>query len=174
MLSKKIQILKTIEIKQDNSKKILNLKGPLGSLILNIPIFVNIVIDNNLIIIITDKRKKIPFLNLYLSLIKQKMKGIFQGFKRKLYIKGLGYKFFIEDNKLILKLGYSHLIEIDIPKEINIKVYKASYLVLFSIDLLKLTQFITLIKKKKKNDVFKGKGIYLKEDKIKKKIGKKK
>lgn len=61
MLSKKIQILKTIEIKQDNYKKIINLKGPLGNLILNVPIFINIVINNNEIIITIDKKKNTFF-----------------------------------------------------------------------------------------------------------------
>ena len=118
------------------------------------------------------QKKKKSILNLYNKLIKIKIKGVLQGFKLNLILKGIGFKAFIEKNNLILKLGYSHNIIISIPS--NIKVVNQSNNLIFScVDYIYLSQFVHSIRNLKKPEPYKGKGLLLKNEIILRKEGKK-
>ena len=151
----------------------ISFKSILGKLFLN---FINDILffqkKNQLIIIVNLQKNKKSILNLYNKLIKLKIKGISQGFKLTLILKGIGFKSFIENNQLSLKLGFSHNILINIP--LNIKIINQSNNLIFSsIDYIFLTQFVHFIKSFKKPEPYKGKGLLLKNEKILKKEGKK-
>ena len=148
-------------------------KTTLNSLFLTFNKNTNFFIKQNqlLININIDKNKK-NFLNLYKKLIKLKIKGITQGFKISLLIKGIGFKAVIEHNNLILKLGFSHNIEILIPENIKI-INNTNNLIFNSIDYIFLNQFVHMIKNYKKPEPYKGKGLVLKNEKILQKEGKK-
>lgn len=148
-------------------------EGPLGKLSLQ---FINKIFflkkNKKLIIIIYSKKNKKSILNLYEKLIKLKIKGVLQGFKLNLILKGIGFKSFIENNNLILKLGFSHNISIDIPSNIKI-INQNNNLIFNSIDFIFLTQFVHYIRNLKKPEPYKGKGLLLKNEKILRKEGKK-
>jgi len=173
-IHEKIRIPKNINIILKKNE--LKLKGPLGSINLNIMNSLNFFIKNNNILLSFNdlhlKRKKKSFLNLYKSLIKLKIKGILQGFKLNLFLKGLGFKAFIEQNNLILKLGYSHSITIEIPENIKI-INQTNKLIFSSNDWIFLTKYVHYIKNFKKPEPYKGKGLLLKNEIIILKEGKK-
>lgn len=121
------------------------------------------------IINLDNKKKK---LKLYTKIIKIKFKGILQGFKIILIIKGLGFKVNIKKEKIILKLGFSHNIIIKIPYNIKI-IIKKYRLTLYNINYNYLTQFIYYLKSFKKINMYKEKGLLLKNEKIILKEGKK-
>lgn len=125
-----------------------------------------------LLINIDIKKNKKSILNLYNKLIKIKIKGVLQGFKISLLLKGIGFKAFLENNNLILKLGFSHNIIISIPKNIEI-INQTNTLIFSSIDFIFLSQFVHFIKNHKKPEPYKGKGLLLKNEKILQKEGKK-
>nr|YP_010394452.1 ribosomal protein L6 [Phytophthora multivora]DAZ88460.1 TPA_asm: ribosomal protein L6 [Phytophthora multivora]DAZ88893.1 TPA_asm: ribosomal protein L6 [Phytophthora multivora] len=127
---------------------------------------------NKLLININVNKNKKSILNLYNKLIKIKIKGISQGFKISLLLKGIGFKSYIENNNLILKLGFSHNIIIPIPKNIEI-INQSNTLIFSSIDFIFLSQFVHYIKNYKKPEPYKGKGLLLKNEKILQKEGKK-
>lgn len=170
-IDKIIKIPKNIKIKINNQN--IYFEGFLGKLVLN---FTNEIFfffkKNQLILIINLQRNKKSILNLYNKLIKIKIKGVLQGFKLNLILKGIGFKSFIENDNLILKLGYSHNIIINIPKNIKI-INQSNNLIFNSIDFIHLTQFVHYIKNFKKPEPYKGKGLLLKNEKILKKEGKK-
>lgn len=145
----------------------------LGILSLKLTNNIFIFLKNNklLININLDKNKK-SVLNLYNKLIKIKIKGVLQGFKLSLILKGIGFKAFIENKTLLLKLGFSHNIIIPIPQNIEI-INQANTLIFNSIDYIFLTQFVHYIKSYKKPEPYKGKGLLLKNEKILQKEGKK-
>ncbi len=148
-------------------------KGLLGLLLLkyinNIYFFLK---KDKLILIFNSKKNKKSILNLYNKLIKIKFKGISQGFKLNLILKGIGYKASIENNNLILKVGFSHNINVIIPSNIKV-ISQANNLIFSSNDYIYLTQFVNYIKSYKKPEPYKGKGLLLKNEKIFKKEGKK-
>jgi large subunit ribosomal protein L6 len=174
IIHEKIKIPNNINIILKNNN--LTLIGPLGNINLDIMNSISIFIKNNKILLNFNnlylKRKKKSFLNLYKSLIKLKIKGILQGFKLSLFLKGLGFKAFIENNILILKLGYSHSINIIIPENIKI-INQTNKLIFTSNDWLFLTKYVHHIKSFKKPEPYKGKGLLLKNEVIILKEGKK-
>nr|YP_010394257.1 ribosomal protein L6 [Phytophthora colocasiae]UXG56136.1 ribosomal protein L6 [Phytophthora colocasiae]DAZ88265.1 TPA_asm: ribosomal protein L6 [Phytophthora colocasiae]DAZ88776.1 TPA_asm: ribosomal protein L6 [Phytophthora colocasiae] len=168
----KIFIVPT-EIKIYNKNKIIFFETSLGLLSLkiidNLFFFIK---KNKLLINVNINKNKKSILNLYNKLIKIKIKGVSQGFKISLLLKGIGFKSYIENNNLILKLGFSHNIIIPIPKNIEI-INQSNTLIFSSIDFIFLSQFVHYIKNHKKPEPYKGKGLLLKNEKILQKEGKK-
>lgn len=88
-------------------------------------------------------------------------------YTKKLIFKGLGLKSSIKDNILELKLGYSNIIRIEIPvNKIYIKIFKNN-LIISSNNLSYLGAFVYKIKKLKMPNIYKGKGIWYKHEKLK-------
>ncbi len=173
-IHEKIRIPKNINIIL--KKNSLEFYGPLGSINLNIMDSLYFFIKTNIILLSFNnlhlKNKKKSFLNLYKSLIKLKIKGVLQGFKLNLFLKGLGFKAFIENNNLTLKLGYSHSIIVKIPENIKI-INQTNKLIFNSNDWIFLTKYVHFIKNFKKPEPYKGKGLLLKNEVILLKEGKK-
>ena len=172
-IDKTFKIPKNIKITINNINKKLYFEGLLGVLSLT---FINDISffykKNQLILILNAQKNKKSILNLYNKLIKLKIKGVLQGFKLNLILKGIGFKAFVENNNLILKLGFSHNIIITIPSNIKV-ISQVNNLIFSSIDFIFLTQFVHFIKNHKKPEPYKGKGLLLKNEKILKKEGKK-
>ena len=103
------------------------------------------------------------------------LKYIEKPFRKKLFLKGLGLKSFLIDNGTILelKLGFSHIINITIPlKQLKVKLLKNVILVEGS-NFLEVTTFLDKIKKLKQPNIYKGKGLWYKNEIIKLKVIKK-
>jgi large subunit ribosomal protein L6 len=170
-IDKIFKIPKNINIKIQN--QIILFEGLLGKLSLT---FINKILffykKNQLILIINLQKNKKSILNLYNKLIKIKIKGVLQGYKLNLILKGIGFKAFVENNNLILKLGFSHNILIKIPSNIKV-ISQTNNLIFSSIDFIALTQFVHYIRNHKKPEPYKGKGLLLKNENILKKEGKK-
>nr|YP_010394965.1 ribosomal protein L6 [Phytophthora x alni]DAZ89402.1 TPA_asm: ribosomal protein L6 [Phytophthora x alni] len=161
------------DIKIFNKKQTIFFKTSLGLLSLDITNNIYFFIKKNkLLLNININKNKKSILNLYTKLIKIKIKGVLQGFKINLLLKGIGFKAFIENNNLILKLGFSHNIIISIPSNIEI-INQTNTLIFSSIDYIFLNQFVHYIKNHKKPEPYKGKGLLLKNEKILQKEGKK-
>lgn len=165
------KIPKNIKLNINNNK--IYFESLLGKITLT---YINEIIffvkKDKLILIINLQKNKKSILNLYNKLIKLKIKGILQGFKLNLILKGIGFKSSIENNNLILKLGFSHNIVIKIPPEIKL-INQNNNLIFSSIDFIFLTQYVHFIKNHKKPEPYKGKGLLLRNEKILKKEGKK-
>jgi large subunit ribosomal protein L6 len=170
-IDKTFKIPKNVKINIENNK--IYFESLLGKLSLN---YINEILfffkKNQLILILNSQKNKKSILNLYNKLIKLKIKGVLQGFKLNLILKGIGFKAFVENDNLILKLGFSHNITVSIPSNIKV-ISQANNLIFSSIDFLFLTQFVHFIKNHKKPEPYKGKGLLLKNEKILKKEGKK-
>jgi large subunit ribosomal protein L6 len=168
--TKKIKIPKNVTITyQENSLILAAIHGTTL-----VKINPNLVITNDkdyIFLTVTDKYKK--YLGLYNSLIKTHLKGITQKFKINLFLKGIGLKVQKIENDLIFKLGYSHDIRIIIPINIDVSVLNNTNLILYGFNWEQLTQFASNIKKLKKVEPYKGKGILLKNEQILRKEGKK-
>src|SRR5690606_13333976 len=93
------------------------------------------------------------------------IKGATQGFENILEIKGLGYKAAVAGNKIIFTLGYSHKIEIEIPKGITVEIDKSGQKITTrSSDKELVGQYCSEIKSLRVPDAYKGKGIKLSTD----------
>jgi len=146
-------------------------KGPKGSLEQKIHPKVSVeVIDNAVSIKVKDEtdRSQRALWGLFGSLIKNMILGVTQGFEKKLEINGVGMKYAVSGNKVILNVGFSHPVEYAIPAGISIAV-EGNVLTVTGIDKQVVGEVAAQIRKIKKVEPYKGKGIkYVGEEYIKK------
>ena len=100
--------------------------------------------------------------------------GVHSGFTRKLEISGVGYRASMQGNKIILSLGYSHPVEMDVPTGLKAVVENNTSIIITGADKQLLGQFASEIRSKRPPEPFKGKGVKYAEEHIVRKEGKKK
>jgi len=101
--------------------------------------------------------------------------GVSEGFKRELEINGVGYRFQLQGNKVIITAGYSHNVELVAPEGVKMEMPDKSQteLIVSGYDKQKVSEFASNIRKVRKPEPYKGKGIKFKEEHIRRKEGKK-
>jgi large subunit ribosomal protein L6 len=111
----------------------------------------------------------------HLAILNKIIWGVLKGFCMKLNIIGVGYKAFVEQNQLILKLGFSHNIIYKIPQDITIKILNQKLLTLLILgnDFQKVNQTAAEIRALKPAEPYKGKGIKYFNEIVRRKEGKK-
>ena len=100
--------------------------------------------------------------------------GVGEGFTRKLEINGVGYRAAMQGNKLLLSLGYSHPVEMDVPVGLTVAVENNTQINISGADKQLLGQFASEVRSKRPPEPFKGKGVKYAEEHIVRKEGKKK
>jgi len=100
------------------------------------------------------------------------LKGVNQVFEKKLIIEGVGFKSEVKGDKLVLSLGFSHLVELDIPRGLVVKAEKNNITVT-GIDKELVGQWTATVRAKKKPEPYKGKGIRYAGEVVRRKQGKK-
>lgn len=170
---KKIKLPKNVMISYQNQCIILSaIHGTT-----HLPILPNLKITHDTdyiyITLMEETKANKKYLGLYDSLLKTHLKGITQKFKLHLILKGIGFKVQKLETTLLFKLGYSHEIEMAIPNDITVSVLTSNQLILYGFNWERITQFASKIKKLKRVEPYKGKGILLKNEKILRKEGKK-
>jgi large subunit ribosomal protein L6 len=105
------------------------------------------------------------------ALVGNMLKGVTEGFERKLEINGVGYKAELKGQKVVLSLGYSHPIEYTLPEGISAKVDK-NLLILSGIDAQAVGAARAKIRSLRPPEPYKGKGIKYVEETILRKAGK--
>ena len=108
------------------------------------------------------------------AIINNMVIGVEEGFTRKLEINGVGYRAAMQDNKLVLSLGFSHPVEIQVPTGITVSVENSTQISISGADKQLLGQFASEIRSKRPPEPFKGKGVKYVEEYIARKEGKKK
>ena len=106
------------------------------------------------------------------SLIHDMVVGVTDGFKKELEINGVGYKASKEGNKLVMNLGYSHLVTMEEIEGITIDVPAPNKVVINGIDKQKVGQFAANVRGKRPPEPYKGKGIKYATETIRHKEGK--
>ena len=100
--------------------------------------------------------------------------GVNTGFTRKLEINGVGYRASMQGNKIVLNLGFSHPVEMDVPTGLKAVVENNTSIIITGADKQLLGQFASEIRSKRPPEPFKGKGVKYAEEHIVRKEGKKK
>jgi len=100
--------------------------------------------------------------------------GVSAGFTRKLEINGVGYRAAMQGNKLLLSLGYSHPVEMDVPAGLKVNVENNTSITITGADKHLIGQFAAEVRAKRPPEPFKGKGVKYADEYIVRKEGKKK
>lgn len=144
-----------LKISKFSQNQFLNIQGLYGS---SYTFINNVFFCKNFYICYSSKNKKI--LKTMLTFLINKFRGFSFFFKSNLKLTGLGFKVNLLNNQLILKLGFSHIFIYTIPNFLKLKVLKKfTQIQVLSYDFQKIKQFCFILKKIKKLDVYKNKGI---------------
>jgi large subunit ribosomal protein L6 len=100
--------------------------------------------------------------------------GVTEGFNRKLEINGVGYRAAMQGNKLVLSLGFSHPVEMEVPAGLKVAVENNTSVTITGADKQLLGQFASEVRAKRPPEPFKGKGVKYADEYIVRKEGKKK
>ncbi len=151
-------------------------KGSKGELSAPISEIVDVVIDQKVVKVeLKDKNSRNKALwGTTRALINNAIQGVNIGFEKEMEIVGVGYRGALQGNKLTLNLGLSHVVEIEIPKNISIKMEGNTKFTISSADKQKLGEFAAMVRSKRPPEPFKGKGIRYSNEFILRKEGKKK
>jgi len=149
-------------------------KGPKGELKEKTHDLVNIDINKEeaVVSVKDSKNKKERALwGLYRSLINNMVQGVNQDFEKKLEVVGVGYRVSLSGKKLTLNVGYSHPVNIDLPDGINAEV-EGNNITISGISKQQVGEIAAQIRKIKKPEPYKGKGIRYHDEIIRRKEGK--
>jgi len=160
----------------------IKVKGPKGELKLVTHPFVSIKVEGNELWVSpnlevskrkSDERKFKAMVGTYWRLIRNMIIGVTEGFKKELEIVGVGYRAQLQGNKLVMSLGYAHLVEVDIPSDLKVEVPAPNRIVISGIDKQRVGQYAADIRKWREPNPYSGKGIKYVDEVIKVKEGKK-
>lgn len=153
---------------------IFNVKGPLGELSRNFSKDILIKIEDGKVVL-SPVRENL-FLNslwgTYASHIGNMISGVNKLFEKKLIIEGIGYKAEVKGDKIVFNLGFSHTINISIPKTLKVTSEK-NVMTISGTDKEEVGQFVAKIRSLKKPEPYKGKGIRYSDEVVRRKQGKK-
>lgn len=169
---KEIEIPEKVEVKLDGTTA--TVKGPKGELSKVFRSSIAVEIKDGKVFFTLKKTDKLSraLWGTYASHMSNMIKGISEGFEKKLIIEGVGFKAEVSGGKINLNVGFSHPVEMPIPEGIEVAVEK-SEITIKGIDKEAVGQFAADIRSKKKPEPYKGKGIRYVDEVIRRKEGKK-
>jgi len=153
---------------------VLTFKGPKGELTRKVTDAVSFTIaDGNITLApVSGNDSSKALWGTYASHVRNMIEGVTTGFTKELEIDGVGYRAEAQGNKIKLSVGFSHPVELEAPKGIEIKVEK-SLITVSGIDKETVGQFAANVRAVKKPEPYKGKGIHYVGEYIIRKQGKK-
>jgi large subunit ribosomal protein L6 len=152
---------------------LLTVKGPKGTLTREIKDDVKVSIENGLITLAPQQTDAAPALwGTYAAHIRNMVKGVTEGFTRILDLEGVGYRAEVKGPDLVLSVGFSHPVPLTVPAGITALVEKSA-ITLTGSDKDALGQFAANVRKVRKPEPYKGKGIRYRGEFIIRKQGKK-
>ena len=164
-----------VKIGEDN---LVTVKGPKGELKQAVDRDIKIEVKDGKVELVrpTDQIRHRAMHGLYRSLISNMVKGVTEGYSKKLELVGVGYKASNQGNLLDLALGYSHNIVFEIPKELKVTTSQEKgqnpMITLESIDKQLLGQVAAKIRSLRKPEPYKGKGVKFAGEVLRRKAGK--
>ncbi len=154
----------------------LTVKGPKGTLAMGLTDLIEYKLDDGQISVkpANDTRAARNHWGMQRTLVSNLVEGVTDGFTKILDIKGVGYRANAQGKKLKLQLGYSHDVDLDVPEGIEVKTPDQTTVEISGIDKQAVGQFAAEIRRWRKPEPYKGKGIAYRGEYIFRKEGKKK
>ena len=161
-----------VEVKVDGN--MVSVKGPKGELKQEIGSQIKVKIDGQEVKFErpSDDREDKAQHGLARALINNMVTGVTDGFQKTLKVLGVGYSAEKQGKKLVLKLGYSHPVEMEDPEGITTETPDANTIVVKGIDKAEVGNYAAVIRSWRKPEPYKGKGIRYENEYVRSKEGK--
>jgi large subunit ribosomal protein L6 len=156
-------------------KGTLEVKGPKGILSLKIHREIEAIVqDKEISFRIKNPSKKSAALwGLTRALVENMLIGVKDGYKKDLELQGVGFRMSVQGKKVVLALGFSHPVEMEIPAGLEVKLGEGNTLIISGIDKKMVGQFTADLRELKKAEPYKGKGFRYVGEYVRRKAGKK-
>lgn len=152
---------------------VITVKGPKGELSTEINENITVKVEENKLEV---TRKNDNFKNFHGTAnanIHNMIVGVSTGYEKKLEAVGVGYRFALKGTDLVVTAGYSHPVEVKVPEGIKLEVPSNTELLVKGIDKQLIGEFAANVRKIRKPEPYKGKGIRYTDEHIIRKVGKK-
>ncbi|OIO52407.1 50S ribosomal protein L6 [Candidatus Uhrbacteria bacterium CG_4_10_14_0_8_um_filter_58_22] len=169
---KPISVPSGVEVKLEGRK--VTVKGPKGTLDFDIHPHVEVSLVDSMVIVKVQDETNVSdraLWGLFVRLISNMITGVTQGFERKLEVNGVGYKVALQGKTLKLEVGFSHEVNFPVPDGIDMSVEK-NVITVTGIDKQFVGETAAQIRRVRKPEPYKGKGIKYLEETIQRKAGK--
>ena len=156
---------------------VLSVKGPKGTLTLTMRDEISYVVEEGRILVkpANDTKQARAFWGMQRTMVDNLVTGVTEGYTKVLEITGVGYRANAQGpRKLKLQLGYSHDVDFDVPEGVEVKTPDNTTIEISGIDKQKVGQVAAEIRRWRKPEPYKGKGIKYRGEYIFRKEGKKK
>lgn len=161
-------------VKVDFRDGLITVEGPKGKLTQKYHQVINFEPKEGEIIVsrANEEKQTKAFHGLYRNLLNNMVTGVSAGFSKSLMITGVGYRAEVQGKLLVMNLGYSNEIYVGIPDELSVATEASGKVTVSGIDKQKVGEFAAQIRKLRKPEPYKGKGIRYENEQIRRKVGK--
>lgn len=146
-------------LKMSIKDKVLTISNSEKSLSVKIPSGVNVVNDDGKIFVSESMRQFSKFAGMMRSVVRNFVEGLTSGFTKNVKLVGVGFKASVVNQKININLGYSHPIEFELPEGVTAVSSSATNLQISSHDKVLLGNAVAKMRKLRKRDAYKGKGV---------------
>ena len=169
--NRKTEVPEGVTVKVEND--IVTVTGPKGSLSQKMLKGISLEQEGNTITLtrVNDAAKAMH--GTMNALLHNMILGVTKGYEKGLEIIGVGYRFNVAGNKLTINAGYSHPVVMDVPEGLTVEAPSNTEIVVKGIDKVLVGEFAANVRKVRKPEPYKGKGIRYKDEHIQRKEGKK-
>lgn len=156
------------------ANNVISVKGPKGELKQDVVGDIDIKVQGTEVVLTTknDAKQTNAYHGLYRSLLSNMVKGVSEGFTKTLVITGVGYRAEVKGKELVLNLGYSSDYIAIIPEGLTVVATPDGKVTISGIDKQLVGEFSSQIRKLRKPEPYKGKGIRYDNEVIRRKVGK--
>lgn len=171
--NRKLVIPEGVTITEENN--VVTVKGPKGELTTKLAENITVKVEGNTLEVLrsNDNTNTKTMHGTINALINNMMTGVTKGFEKGLEIIGVGYRFQLKGNVLVINAGYSHPVEMEIPEGITVEVPSNTEVTVKGIDKVLVGEFAANVRKVRQPEPYKGKGIRYKDEHVRRKEGKK-
>lgn len=168
-----IAIPKGVKVKI--SGRLVDVQGPKGKLSYEHEPLVSVTQEDEQLLVGRDDATKDSsrIQGLTRTLINNMVIGVADGYKRELDIVGVGYRAEVKGKTLVLSVGYSHPVELELPSGLEAVIERNTHITLTGFDKQSLGQFAANVRRVRPPEPYKGKGIKYTEETVRRKEGKK-
>ncbi len=162
----------TVNVSDDN---LVTVTGPKGTLTEQITGNVKVTMAENegknevLLVAGDDKKETNAKHGLYRALVANMVTGVSTGFKKSITINGVGYKSAVQGNKLVLNIGFSHPVNVEIPSDLKVTCASNTEIIVEGISKVRVGQWAADVKAIKKVEPYHGYGIYYTNEPVRRK-----